>query len=73
MPEQDQVEEKTMSKKMKINTVYLVKTMYGDTEAVSWAGDAWLGQTSGRKYEENEFISCTKAKGIKKEKENKDE
>ena len=61
---------RSVKKKMKPKYIYVVRTAYGDTETVEWAGDGWLGHTTGRKYDENEFISYTKVKDVLKEKEN---
>ena len=57
-----------MKKKMKPKNVYVVTTEYGDTEAVEWCGDGWVGRATGRKYDESEFISYSKLKGTEKEK-----
>ena len=64
-----------MKKKMKTKYIYVATTMYGDTEMVCWDDDGWLGGSSGRKYDESEFISWTKVRtnGSNDKEENEDE
>lgn len=59
-----------MKKGMKTKYSYTVKTEYGDTETVRWDEDrgCWIG-SSGRNYDESEFISFSKIKETKIEEE----